>query len=317
MNQTTSVIVVPRERSSPAVDSLESIIENTPEPHELVYVNGSLTRGVARRVRSLVEARGGIYVDCHRWLRPNEARNIGISHATGRHLVFLDNDVFPQSLWLGRLTACARETGAGVVSPVYLEGDADAPTVHCAGGEIVRIQQDEGGIPMLVTKQYDLGKPVSELPSLRRGKVSLVEFHTVLVTRECLDAIGGRFDEGLETTREHVDLCLLAEQNGFDIYLEPGAVVRYGNESPPTLADIDYLMFRWSAAATERTIAHFERKWQVKLDPERTRIISHRRQRFLRAYRRSSPSRVYLATWKLAQRIPSARKTITFLLQTQ
>lgn len=317
MSVKTSLIVVPRERSSVAVASLESVIENTPEPHELVYVDGSLTRGTARRIRSLVESRGGLYVHGDRWLRPNEARNAGLAHATGRHLVFLDNDVFPEPGWLRRLMDCARETGAGVVSPVYLEGDARAPTVHAAGGEIVRVDQGEGELPMLITYQYDLGKPVSELPDLRRDKIGLVEFHAVLVTREYLDAIGGRFDEGLETTREHVDLCLLADQHGFDIYLEPGAFVRYGNEESLSLMDIDYFMFRWSEAATRRTIAHFESKWRVKLDPERVRIIARRKSRFLRRFRRNFPARLCLATWRLTQHVAPAKRTITYLLRAQ
>lgn len=313
MQKKVSLIIVPRERSSVSVASLESVYQNTSLPFQLVYVDGSLTRRISQRVRALVEARGGTYIRGKRWLRPNEARNIGLAHATGEYLVFLDNDVFPGPEWMTRLVDCARETGAGVVSPIYLEGEPDAPIIHCAGGQIVRVDQGEGKVPMLITRQYDLGKPIKELPDLRRGKTGLVEFHAVLVSRTCLNAIGGKFDEGLETTREHVDLCLLAEKHGFDIYLEPNASIRYGNEETPRLTDIDYFMFRWSEAATERTIAHFENKWQVKLDPERIRIIARRRNRFLRHFRRHPGAMLYLGTWKLGQRIPPVKKAVTYL----
>lgn len=308
-----SLVVVPRERASAAVASLESVLQNTDATCELIYVDGSLTRGVSRRIRAITEAYGGRYIRSNRWLRPNEARNLGIAHATGKYIVFLDNDVFPEPGWLSRLVDCARETGAGIVSPVYLEGSREAPVIHCAGGEILLIEQGPGEPPMLVTRQHDLGKPIKELPTLQRTKTGLVEFHTVLVSREYLDAIGGRLDEGLETTREHVDLCLLANKHNFDIYLEPGAFVRYGNDDVPRLTDIDYFMFRWSEAATRRTIVYFENKWKVKLDPERLRIIAGRRNRFLRRSRRHLVARLYLRTWKLSQTLHPIQKAVTYL----
>lgn len=313
MQEEVSLIIVPRERSSIAISSLESVIQNTPLPHDLVYVDGSLTRKVAERVRRLVEACGGTYIRGKHWLRPNEARNIGLTHAKGKYLAFLDNDVFPGPGWLSQLVNCARQTGAGVVSPIYLEGDSNAPIVHCAGGDIVRIEQGVGRLPMLISRQYDLGRPIDEIPELTRGKTGLVEFHTVLVSRAFLNAIGGRFDEQLETTREHVDLCLLADKHGFDIYLEPEAVVRYGSEEISHPTDVDYFMFRWSQAASERTIAHFENKWQVQLDPERMRTIARRRERFFRRFRGQSGATLYLKAWKLSQHIPPLRKAFSYL----
>ena len=143
--------------------------------------------------------------------------------------------------------------------------------------------------------QDELGTQVADLPQLEREKTGLIEFHCVLVTRPCLEAMGGQFDERLLTTREHVDLCLSAAKVGFDVYLEPTACVSYGNEEPLTILDLRYFLFRWSEAATRSTIGAFEEKWQVKLDPGRQEIIRRRRQRardeVIRNYRLLFPVR--------------------------
>jgi GT2 family glycosyltransferase len=273
-----SVVVVPRERPSTSLDSLRSIFENTSYPFELVYVDCPNRFSNRDAVRRLVESRGGTYIRSPKYLYPNEARNLGIDHASpsSEHLVFIDNDVFVDPGWLEALVDCADQPDVGVVGPLYLEGDRHARHVHCAGGEI-SLQESAGGRPTLYTQQYELGLPVSELPDLEREPTELIEFHCVLVTRACLDAIGGEFDPDLLTTREHVDLCLLARDAGFDVYLEPESRVGYGKEEPMALTDLPYFLFRWSDRATRKTIAHFEAKWDVDLDPPRRRIIGVRR----------------------------------------
>ena len=113
---------------------------------------------------------------------------------------------------------------------------------------------------MLLTKQYELGAPLSELPPLTRKATGLIEFHCVLLTRYFLDAIGGRIDESIQTTRGHVDLCLLADLHGTEVYFEPASRVRYENSRPVCVSDIDFFMFRWDELATTKTISHFEQK---------------------------------------------------------
>lgn len=273
-----SLVIVPRERATAAVDSLESIYGNTRTPFELIYVDCMLYGQHRRRVREMVETRGDRYVRHEGFLYPNQARNLGARLARGKYLVFVDNDIFVEPGWLASLTKCAEDTGAGVVGPVYLEGEPNDPLVHCAGGSIEFVA-DDGGTRSIIVCQHELSTPLANLPELQRGPTGLVEFHTVLVTRECLDAIGGEFDASLETTREHVDLCLSARDAGFEIYLEADSRVCYRHTKPLHVLDLRYFLFRWSKSATESTIEHFERKWQAKLDVRRRTIIKDRRRR--------------------------------------
>ncbi len=278
-NTGVSLVVVPRERATAAVDSLESIYRNTRTPFELIYVDCMLYGRHRRRIREMVEARDHRYVRHERFLYPNQARNLGTRHARGKYLVFVDNDIFVEPGWLASLVRCADDTGAGVVGPLYLEGEPDDPMVHCAGGSIEFVEDHGGGTRRIIVCQNELKTPLAKMPELQRGPTGLVEFHSVLVTRECLDAMGGEFDPSLKTTREHVDLCLSATGAGFDVYLEADSRVCYRYTKPLHLLDLRYFLFRWSDSATESTIDHFEQKWQTKLDARRRTIIEGRRKR--------------------------------------
>lgn len=273
-----SVIVVPRERGSLSLVSLRSVVELAGTPFELIYVDCVSNDAVSREIEAYVDERGGHYVRIERYVYPNQARNLGAKVASGEFLVFVDNDIIAEADWLKSLVACAQETGAGLVGPIYLEGDREQRVVHCAGGGIAQVTGGNGE-PMIVTKEYHAGESPSAASILDRKPTGLIEFHCVLVSRECLNAIGGELDEGLKTTREHVDLCLQAREAGFEIYLEPRSRMSYLLTEQIQIGDLPYFLFRWSDKATRETIKHFERKWRVRLDPERRRIIGGRRSR--------------------------------------
>ena len=90
---------------------------------------------------------------CPAW---SQARNLGARHARGKHLVFVDNDIFVEPGWLASLTKCAEDTGAGVVGPLYLKGEPDGPLVHCAGGSIEFVEDDGGTRWIIVANKVHL-----------------------------------------------------------------------------------------------------------------------------------------------------------------
>ena len=69
-----TIVVVPRERFSAARDSLESVLENTEDPFELVYVDGDSPRSLRRWLEGMAEEHGFKLVRRDRYLSPNEAR---------------------------------------------------------------------------------------------------------------------------------------------------------------------------------------------------------------------------------------------------
>ena len=129
-----TLVVVPRERFQMTRRSLESIYATTTFPFALVYVDGGSSAPTRRYLEGQARARGFRLVRTDRYLAPNQARNLGISEAATRYIVFVDNDVLVTSGWLEALVRCAEETGAWVVGPLYCQGELECGEVHMTGG---------------------------------------------------------------------------------------------------------------------------------------------------------------------------------------
>ena len=137
-----TVVVVPRERFSCARASLDHLFKSTRTPFNLVYIDGNSPPPIAEHLADQARQKGFRLIRRSRYLTPNEARNIGWSSVTTKYVVFIDNDVFVEPGWLQSLVRCAEETGAWVVGPLYLEGDAASPLVHMAGGAAHFVERD-------------------------------------------------------------------------------------------------------------------------------------------------------------------------------
>lgn len=275
-----TIVVVPRERFSEATRSLESILRHTAPPFDLVYVDGCSPEPVRGEVKELVRRHGFRLARRERYLAPNEARNLGLSMVDTRYVVFTDNDLHVWPGWLERLVACAEETGAGLVAPLYHQGVPGAERIHMAGGEAA-IEEREGR-RYLRESHYLSAAPTDEAASLHRGPTSLIEFHCVLARTEVLRQMGG-LDARLLSTPEHVDLCLAVQAAGGGIYLEPEAKVTYVGPGPLSWYDLPYFLLRWSDQWTQSSLQHFRAKWHLAEDDAFIRDHAA----WMRNYRRS------------------------------
>jgi GT2 family glycosyltransferase len=263
-----SIVVVPRESFGYTHASLDSLYLHTHEPFDLIYVDG----GSPRRVRDYLvresRARGFTLIRTDEYLSPNRARNLGLRAAHGRYVVFVDNDILFQDGWLGRLVACAETTGAAIVGPLSCIGEPLHEIIHNGGGETSIEEHVRDGRPIRRISQVThlSGERVSTLGAdLAAFKCDYVEFHTVLVRRSLFDEIG-ELDEKLLSTREHVDLCLLAAASGHSIYCERRAAITYVPGVRLSLSDAAYFMLRWSNAWDLASLEHFRAKWNLDED---------------------------------------------------
>ena len=128
-----TVVVVPRERFSHALASLESIQQNTDGPFELIYIDGHGPPELARELERRAAAGPFRLIRSDHYLSPNAARNLALPHVTTKYLAFVDNDVIVTPGWLGALVACAEEHGCTAVCPLTFEDEAFS-VVHHAGG---------------------------------------------------------------------------------------------------------------------------------------------------------------------------------------
>src|SRR5688500_17347813 len=204
MNESrVTVVVVPRERFSQARDSLESILRETEEPFELVYVDGGSPSRVRRYLEGEAERAGFRLVRTDRYLSPNEARNLGLREARTEYVVFIDNDVVVAPGWLRKLVECADETDAAVVGPLTCIGRPEHEVIHLPGGDVEIVESsDNGGNRAVKERMHFPGRRVESVRSeLTRSECRLAEFHCVLVRRALLEQIGP-FDEAMMNTRE-------------------------------------------------------------------------------------------------------------------
>ncbi len=259
-----TVVIVPRERFSETERSLESILERTKFPHELVYVDGGAPAGIRRYLAHRAASRGFRLIRHDRYLTPTQARNIGWRAATTPYVVFVDNDVVVTPGWLDALVRCAEETGAWMVTPAICIGSPPADEVHMAGGRAYIHLQN--GRRILSEKHGYAGQSLADArPKMQRERTELVEFHTVLVRRNLFDRLGP-LDEGLMSTREHVDLSLAVQGAGGTIYFEPESVVTYVPPPPFAWSDYGYYLLRWSEAWNLASLKHFRGKWDLGQD---------------------------------------------------
>jgi GT2 family glycosyltransferase len=261
-----TIVVVPRERFSAARDSLESVLANTQEPFDLVYVDGDSPRSLRRWLERMAEDHGFKLVRRDRYLSPNEARNVGLAEVDTEFVVFLDNDVLVKPGWLQKLIECADETGATAAGPLTCEYDFD--TVHFAGGEVeIREEAEDEEVARRVRdKMYYPQRKLDAVRSdLVRKEVQLCEFHCVMARTEAIREIGG-LDEGLLNTREHLDFSLSLAKNGGSVWFEPESVVAYLPPPPLKPSDIHFFMLRWSNDWERRSLNHFRQKWDLAED---------------------------------------------------
>ena len=280
-----TIVVVPRERFSCTQRSLESIVRETREPYELVYVDGGSPRASHNYLCEQATTLGMKLVRRDNYLFPNQARNIGWREVQTKYTVFIDNDVIVTPGWLESLVRCAEETGAGIVGPLTCQKEPLHTEIHCAGGESgIRIEEQDGlETRHFVERIYDQGRKVADkLPGYRRVKTGLAEFHCVLAETEMLQAMGG-LDEGLMSSKEHVDFSITATSLNRSIYFEPESLVTYTGGTL-SWSDIPFYMLRWSDEWERKSLFHLRDKYQL---PEagwikrRLKHVGWRRQRFV------------------------------------
>lgn len=278
-----TIIVSQRERFSFTRESLESIYENTQLPFSLIYVDGGSPRPIRRYLEEQAQEKGFQLIRTEHYLSPNQARNLGLQQVDSEYLVFIDNDVIVSPGWLNSLLQCIEETKATVVCPLTCIGKPLGETIHLAGGEAhIFVEPQETGVKRRVhEKHYFVNRKVAEVrDQLHRQQCEFAEFHCMLVRAEIFGRIG-LLDEGLLSTREHIDFCMTVAEAGGTFYCEPASVVTYVPGLKFELPELAFFMLRWSDAWEIASLEYFSQKWDLtikdKYFKKRYKRMGHRR----------------------------------------
>jgi GT2 family glycosyltransferase len=263
-----TIVVVPRERFSYTRESLESIYDQTDYPFNLVYVDGGSSPGIKRYLKAQAQQKQFKLIRTDHYISPNRARNLGLSEVKTKYVVFIDNDVVVKSGWLKALVQCAEETGAGVVGTLTCLDKPLHEVIHNGGGETHFVLKSKGVRTerRIIQNSYLEGRRVSKIPEqLHRTQCEFVELHCALARTELFEHTGP-FDEGLLSTREHIDICLLATQAGYPVYCERQSIVTYITGPKFDWWDVTFFMLRWSNAWDIASFSHFREKWNLVED---------------------------------------------------
>ncbi|MEX2170321.1 MAG: glycosyltransferase [Pirellulales bacterium] len=257
-----TVAFVPREVFSTTQRSLETLFERTPEPFDLVCIDGGSPPDVQQYLQREARAKQFTLVRTDHYLTPNQARNLAVEHTRTPYIVFVDNDALVTEGWLTALVDCAEATGAWVVGPKYFEFLPERRRLHMYGGDC-RIQENDRGERVYYERHHHAHALLTDVAEpLLRKETELIEFHTVLVSMQAFKELGP-LDEGLLCNGEHGDLCLMVRGAGHQVFLEPAAQITYVPPKRLEEADRDFFELRWSEAWALATHRRMIEKWNL------------------------------------------------------
>jgi O-antigen biosynthesis protein len=143
--------------------------------------------------------------------------NLGAGHATGDVLVFMNDDIEPLDPdWLTALLAHAHRPEVAAVGPklIYPSGAIQ----HA--GLVIGIMEGAGHL-----HRFTFGSPFwNWLPFTRN--VCAVTGACLAIRKQVFAELDG-FDESFPVNYNDVDLCLRARQVGYEVVIEPGALLRH------------------------------------------------------------------------------------------
>jgi GT2 family glycosyltransferase len=257
-----TIVMIARERHALTETALDSLVQNTARPYRLIYTDSQTPDWLWQKLQQRAPEWGLELMRRTGRLWPQALRNLVLDSLDTDYVVFIDNDVLVSPGWLEKLIACADETNAGIVGPLYLWGDGiKPPMIHMAGGFLKRTKTAEGEILAQLhhLENEDYAKVATQLS---RKQCDNVEFHCMLVRTAALKQMGG-FDENILNVHEHVDVSLAMQKLGWATYMEPAAQVNFLHFAPYRLEDLAVFRWRWAKASTEASIQAFCDKWHV------------------------------------------------------
>ena len=256
-----------RERHSLAEAAIDSVIADTRGSYRFIYVDVDSPAWLREVLAAHESARHleVLRLDGPRW--PQEARARVLDAIDTDYVVFIDNDVQVENGWLDALIACADETAAGAVGPLYLWGDGVHPArIHMAGGRLTESPDGERRVLQEAHRLAD-ADPRAVAHTLARGPCDFLEYHCMLVRTDLLRR--GVLDARIRCVHEHIDIALALRERGYPVFLEPAARVTYLAFAEYMLEDLALARSRWSEHEADASIAVFCDKWNV-LDDDRS-----------------------------------------------
>ena len=253
--------MVPRERFSLTRDCLEHIYAFTEIPFELIVIDTGCPKHIVEKLEAWQKAHANLkIVRTPGFVYPYEAKNIGVKHlsADTEWVVFIDSDVMVYPHWLTKLLDAAKETGARVLHPLFLFDHMQEVTIHMADGFVKNFRK--GGKDVIQPVMNYVGMRITDVPKLVRKESQFLEFHTFMVRRDLLNAMG-EFDPVMLSEDINWSLKIREYNPDEKIVFEPSSVTKYIAGPPFKDYDLPYFKFRWDAQTVTQSNEFCKKRW--------------------------------------------------------
>lgn len=227
---------------------IEAIVQHTEDDPELIVVDNGSTDGTDAYLEQCGDSVVTVTQQENRGFAC--ACNQGAAVATGKYLLFLNNDTRVTSHWLSPLVTTLADDSVGMVGSrlVYPDGGIQ----HA--GVIVVQRRDEGRLFFdHVFRHVDAQASCVLTPC----EFQAVTGACILVRREEFLGLGG-FDEAYWNGVEDIDFCLRLRETGKRVVYQPASLVVH-DESQSGAE-------RFSG--TDQNNQRFARKWRRKLSAD-------------------------------------------------
>ncbi len=210
----TTIVIVTHNRLDQTRLCVDSVVSNTPEPHQLLFVDNASADGTVAYLRDRFGTEAVIANDANEgFIR---AANLGISASRGGYVLLLNNDTVVTTGWLSALRRAAeRSPEVGIVGGKIVGPDG---RVQVAGAYIAF----DGSARMI-------GEGLSpEDPCLSEEReVCYVGGHCMLIKRAVVDAVGLLDESYGFGYHEDTDYCYRAREAGFRVVYTPDCLVHH------------------------------------------------------------------------------------------
>lgn len=251
-----SILIPNRDQSQVLENCVESIYKKTDyENFEIIIIeNNSREPETFALYDKMKEEHGNLRVITYEGsFNYSAINNLGVKHAGGDYLLFLNNDTEVISpFWIREMLGLCQRSGTGLVgAKLYYPDD----TVQHAG-VVVGLGNFAGHV-LTQKSRYDNGY-FGRLAAIQ--DISAVTAACMLAKRSVFEAVGG-FDEDFQVALNDVDLCLKVRSKGELVVLDPNVELYHYESKSRGFENTPEKQKRF-----KEEILRFRKKWKKVLD---------------------------------------------------
>lgn len=250
-----------RERFSFAATSLQSIVDCTKIPFNLIVINNDIPNVYWEPVEQIINKLDNVKViNTEQLITANHARNLVVQESQDEFICLIENDIKVKEGWLSHLIDACEALSADVAIPLILEFFDSQEIVHFDTklGHIEQVKE-ENGEALKVFKRK--GSPENDRTAERRI-TEFIELHGVLFRKSVFDRIG-LFDGKLRGPRNIIDISLALYKAGIKVVFEPQSVITFFPPPPLYPEEKAFFEFIWDVDAATKEEESLIKKWNL------------------------------------------------------